>query len=99
MPIPTQAVWAVGRKRAEHSPPQPVVLPPSQRGLSTAPARAAAASCKIRAGHGEAKRLGELQGVEVFVMIHSWLPYPNGGVSNICRNTSNATRQISQEPS
>jgi hypothetical protein len=27
-----------------------------------------------------AKRLGELQGVEVFVMIHSWLPYPNGGV-------------------
>jgi hypothetical protein len=27
-----------------------------------------------------AKRFGELQGVEVFVMIHSWLPYPNGGV-------------------
>ncbi len=27
-----------------------------------------------------AKRLRELQGVEVFVMIHSWLPYPNGGV-------------------
>ena len=27
-----------------------------------------------------AKRLAELQGVEVFVMIHSWLPYPNGGV-------------------
>jgi metallo-beta-lactamase class B len=27
-----------------------------------------------------ARRLGELQGVEVFVMIHSWLPYPNGGV-------------------
>jgi metallo-beta-lactamase class B len=27
-----------------------------------------------------AKRLGDLQGVEVFVMIHSWLPYPKGGV-------------------
>jgi hypothetical protein len=27
-----------------------------------------------------AKRLAELQGIEVFVMIHSWLPYPNGGV-------------------
>ncbi len=27
-----------------------------------------------------AKRLAELQGVDVYVMIHSWLPYPNGGV-------------------
>jgi hypothetical protein len=26
------------------------------------------------------ERLGDLQGVEVFVMIHSWLPYPKGGV-------------------
>lgn len=27
-----------------------------------------------------AKRLATLQGVEVYVMIHSWLGYPNGGV-------------------
>ena len=26
------------------------------------------------------KRLAQLQGVEVYVMIHSWLAYPNGGV-------------------
>jgi hypothetical protein len=26
------------------------------------------------------KRLAELQGIEVYVMIHSWIPYPNGGV-------------------
>lgn len=43
MPMPTQAVWVVGKNRAARSPPWPHVPPPCRPGLPGAPARIFAA--------------------------------------------------------